>query len=250
MSNNALEHAESIGHAGGHSSHGPSSNARKFGVTMALIAVLVAFCAAMVGGERNDMMRSMIQQAQAQSLYSGASTKYRIVMTNIEQLRYSASNDAPAKRYLQLYTDYEAERKLTKNIADTYQPLIDAHLAGNEKYERAQLIAEIAIVVASLAVLLASNAAWLLSVAMAIVCLGSLGTTFVSTRDAVHAAEAAVEHANTAYAELRKAHTGDTADADAIESLDPGGRIRATIGSGDKGMAKSSDPAPAHDTKK
>ena len=70
-----LERAEHATHAGG---HGGDSN-RLFGVTMALIGVLIAVCSAKVGSERNEFTRAMIKQTQAHAKETSASTKLRLV---------------------------------------------------------------------------------------------------------------------------------------------------------------------------
>src|SRR6266567_8627396 len=89
-----LEHAEHASHKGGHDS---GSHNKLFGVTMALIGVLIAFCSAMVGSERNELTRAMIEQTQAHSDYTGASTKYRLVMIELEKqrARVLAARDTP-----------------------------------------------------------------------------------------------------------------------------------------------------------
>ena len=79
-----LEHAEHAAHAEHHSHgekhehghEGGSSRQNKlFGVTMALIGVLIAFCSLMVGSERNELTRAMIDQTQAHADWTAASTK-------------------------------------------------------------------------------------------------------------------------------------------------------------------------------
>ena len=52
---------------------------------MALTGVLIAFCSAMVGSERNELTRAMIEQTQAHSDYTVASTKLRLIMIEIEK---------------------------------------------------------------------------------------------------------------------------------------------------------------------
>src|SRR5215831_3800694 len=94
-----MEHAEHTAHADhahghDHGSHGGSSH-KIFGITMALIGVLIAFCSAMVGSERNELTRAMIEQTQAHSDYTAASTKLRLVMIEIEKqhARVAAARD-------------------------------------------------------------------------------------------------------------------------------------------------------------
>src|SRR6476469_9603433 len=84
-----LEHAEHAAHGGGHErSHGGGHSSHKiFGVTMALIGVLIAFCSAIVGSERNELTKTMIKQTQAHADFTAASTKYRLIMIEIEKQR-------------------------------------------------------------------------------------------------------------------------------------------------------------------
>ncbi len=234
----ALEHAEHAAHAGGHGqetsgskAHGPG---KLIGLTMALIGVLIAFCAALVGAERNELTRTMIEQTQAHSDYSSASTKFRLIMLDLEKQRGVPAVNSPdggdrpvLRRLLRLYTDYSKERKYSKEWADSYSPLVQAHFEGAEGYEHAQLIAEIGIVLASLGVLLGSRSAWLLSIVLAVVCVVQLGRTNLHTRHEIAESSEKIHHSEEAYQELRKAHVGANEDERTVEALDPGGKLRA-----------------------
>src|SRR5438105_15650654 len=61
------ERAEQVRHEKGHGSN------KLFGVTVALIGVLIALSSAMLGSERNQLTRTMIEQTQAHSDYTSAS---------------------------------------------------------------------------------------------------------------------------------------------------------------------------------
>jgi hypothetical protein len=227
-----LERAEHAAHEGGHH----VGHNKLFGVTMALIGVLIALSGAMVGSERNELTRTMIEQTQAHSDYTSASTKFRLIMIELEKqrARVAASRDAPGgwspvERFIQLAADYTKERSLAKSWADNYLPLVDAHFKAAEGYEKAQLIAEIGIVLASLGVLLASRPAWLASVILAVACIAQLGRIYVHTKHVVREALVHVQHADEAYQDLRKAHVGANEDEKAIDRLDPDGKIRAAI---------------------
>ena len=235
----ALEHAEHAAHAGNHDhepaagkSHGPG---KLIGLTMALIGVLIAFCAALVGAERNELTRTMIEQTQAHSDYSSASTKFRLIMLDLEKQRGAPAvanpdggEDRPVlRRLLRLYSDYSRERQYSKEWSDSYSPLVQAHFEGAEGYEHAQLIAEIGIVLASLGVLLASRSAWVLSLILAAVCVVQVGRTALHARHEIAEATEHVHHGEEAYQELRKAHTGANEDEKTVEALDPGGKLRA-----------------------
>lgn len=205
------------------------------GLTMALIGVLIAFSAAMVGGARNELTRTMIEQTQAHSDYSAASTKFRLIMIEIEKLK--ATNPTPADtapsplvaRFVRLYADYVSERKFSKEWSDSFHPLIDAHFHAAEHYEHAQLIAEIGIVLASLGVLLGSRPAWMVSIVFAVACVGQLTRTYFHTKSEVAHSVTKVLACAAAYQDLRKAHSATNDDAAAVDALDPGGKLRATF---------------------
>src|SRR6266849_6049962 len=173
-----LERAEHATHGEG---HGGNSH-KLFGVTMALIGVLIAVSSAMVGSERNEFTREMIKQTQAHARETSASTKLRLVLIELEkqQARKVAARDpqgswSPVKTFIKLSNDYTRERDLAGDWAKTYEPLVEAHFDAAESYERGQLIAEIGIVLASLAVLLVNRLAWLLSVLLSVVTVVQLG---------------------------------------------------------------------------
>src|SRR3954468_24307373 len=120
-----LEHAEHAAHGADHD-HGTESSGggqhKLFGVTMALIGVLIAFCSAMVGSERNELTRTMIEQTQAHADYTSASTKLRLIMIEVEKqhARIASARDpqggwSPVPRFIELAGDYTKERNLAKN---------------------------------------------------------------------------------------------------------------------------------------
>jgi hypothetical protein len=235
-----LEHAEHAAHEGGHGGghgkgHGGGSS-KLFGVTMALIGVLIAICSAMLGSERNELTRNMIEQTQAHSDWTAASTKFRLVMIELEKqrARVASAKDAPGgwspvERFVELSQDYAEERNSAKKWAESYRPIVEAHFEGAEGYERAQLIAEVGIVMASLGVLLASRSAWLISVLLAVASMAQVARTYVPTRRVVNEAVLQVQHAEEAYQKVRKGHGAAGADEQVIERLDADGKIRAAL---------------------
>ena len=221
-----LDRAEKVAHI----------SSKHVGLTIALIGVLIAFCAAMVGFEQNELTRTMTEQTQANSDYGGASTKFRILMVELEKLRHESSlgsteagSPTELKRFLRLSLDYSRERDFAKRWVETYQPAVEAHFDAAQGYDNAQLFAEIGIVVASLAVLLSNRTAWVLSIVLGVICIGMLISTFVKTRHFVSHALGNIRQAENAYQELRKAHLGAHGDERTLEELDPGGKIRAEI---------------------
>lgn len=223
-----LEHAEHAAHSGHTGKH--------IGVTMALLGVLIAFAAAMVGSQRQELITSLMDQSWAHSSYTAAAVKYRMVMLELQKARgtspaaTSAENASPAlKGFLRLYANYTEERKLAEAWDNNCEGLIDAHFDAAEGYEHAQLIAEVAIIIASIAVLMASRTAWLVSVVIGVLSLGQIGYTFASSRAAIHEHHDKVHHAQEAFEELIAKHLDTAEDEATVNDLDPGGSIRSSI---------------------
>ena len=100
-----LERAEYAAHEGNH--HGGHN--KLFGVTMALIGVLIALSGAMVGSERNELTRTMIEQTQAHATFTSASTKFRLIMDRAgEATRQSGGVEGRAWRMVPSRKVYRA----------------------------------------------------------------------------------------------------------------------------------------------
>jgi hypothetical protein len=228
-----MEHAEHASHEGG---HGHGGGNKIFGVTMALMGVFIALCGAKVGSERDELTRELMKQTQANGYYTSASTKYRVILIELEKLHAGdiSQMDEARKaglehRFIELAMDYTKERTLSQKWEESYKPLVDAHFSASERYDHAQLFAELGIVMASLAVLLASRPAWKISVVLGVLCMLQFGYTYFTTRKEVHKSEVQVEIEHDAYWDLRNAHVGANKDEKVLEELDPGGKIRAEI---------------------
>ncbi|HEY2404590.1 MAG TPA: DUF4337 family protein [Polyangiaceae bacterium] len=77
-----IEHAAHEGHGGGH------GNVTKYiGLTMALLGVMVAFCSALVGAQRTDLIQSLVEQSTRVGLYQTESMKFRAMEANSELLK-------------------------------------------------------------------------------------------------------------------------------------------------------------------
>lgn len=59
---------------------------------------------------------------------------------------------------------YKHDMAEAKEDAESYEDVIHAHHAASEWYERAQLFAEVGIVIASIALLLSSRKVWSISI--------------------------------------------------------------------------------------
>jgi hypothetical protein len=232
-----LEHMEHAGHAG--HSHGPG---KQIGVTMALLGVALALCAAMVGSQRTELIRTMVEQSNKIGLYHTETMKFRVAEGNLELLKAispkkdevekiaatlkhhrKANGDADSEdtaeikeliatstedmadfltpdpeevvRFKTLSKTYERDMHEAKEDAEAYDLSVEAYREGAEGYERAQLAAEIGIVIASVALLMASRRIWYVSVAFGLLCLGTGGVTYASTQKELAAAEQKIKNA-------------------------------------------------------
>jgi len=217
----ALEHAEHAGHA--HSS-------KQMGVTMAILAVLIAFCAAMVGSQRQELMTTLLDQSWAHSSWVAAVVKDEMAVAEMQKMRgqpNTAGNPAVA-RLIRMDADYNTEADLAKTWDDASDPLVDAHFDAAEGYEHAQLVAEVALIIASIAVLLNNRPAWFASLIVGAVALGLIGFTFVSARGETAKAHHKVEEAEEDYIDHSESDLDTKGREALLNELDPGGKIRAT----------------------
>ncbi|HLW34349.1 MAG TPA: DUF4337 family protein [Chthoniobacterales bacterium] len=242
--NEALEHAEHASHA-----HG----SKQMGVTMAILAVLIAFCAAMVGSQRQELMTTLLDQSWAHSSWVAASIRSSMVASDLQKLhgQAGAATNPTLPGLLRLDSDYATETKLAKEWDDACEPLIDAHYDAAEGYEHAQLIAELALIICSVGILLNNRTAWLAALAVGAVCVVFIVWTFISARGEVEENHHKVEHAEKAYDE----HTENDLDSKGrdqlLNDLDPGGKIRATFATETKHGEEPSKATPEkHDQAK
>lgn len=237
-----IEHAKGgHGHGEGHG-HGGGGPGRAIGITMAILGVMLAFCAAMVGAARTELIATMVEQSNKFSAYQAESMKYRVMEADVEMLhaitptksevdkfegrlesvkRVSGKSDDEDTQELKgaialaskeladvltpdpedeahlknLSRRYEHDAKEAREDAECYDDKIAAHFYAAEWYERAQLAAEIGIVIASVALLLSSRIVWYVALVFAIGGAGIIGRTYVHTGSMVEAAEKKIEEA-------------------------------------------------------
>jgi len=90
-----LEHMEHAGH-GGHHGDGHKGPGKQIGITMALLGVMLAFCAAMVGSERTELIKTMVEQANRWGIYQAETTKFRVIEGDLEILHALTPSKAEA----------------------------------------------------------------------------------------------------------------------------------------------------------
>jgi hypothetical protein len=84
------ELAEKIEHAHHASGHPPTHDAgpsKAIGITMAMLGVLLAFSAAMVGSQRTELIKSMVLQSNKFGLYQAETMKFRVLAADFELLK-------------------------------------------------------------------------------------------------------------------------------------------------------------------
>jgi hypothetical protein len=231
----------------GHGGPAHASPAKGIGITMALLGVMLAVCAALVGSARTELVASTIDQANKIGVQQAEGTKFRVMDTDRELLHAltpskgevakfeSALKNVRSKsgkaddedtsevkdiidvstrsiaevltpdpededRIEKLRKTYAHDLAEAKEDAEAYDGAIHAHEREAEGYERAQLCAEIGIVVASIALLVGSRAVWLVAIAVGLLGVGNAVTTRISTSRELAAAEQKIEDAqkNTA----------------------------------------------------
>jgi hypothetical protein len=79
------EKIEEVAHHGHDPAH--KSSAKSIGITMAILGVMLAFSAAMVGAQRTELVKTMVLQASKWGLYQSETTKFRVIEADLEMLK-------------------------------------------------------------------------------------------------------------------------------------------------------------------
>ena len=82
-----MEHAAHAGHEGGHGHDDKKGGIGKYiGMTMAVLGVMLALTSALLGGSRNKLIATMVEQTATAGRYQAVSMKYRTLMAQLQQL--------------------------------------------------------------------------------------------------------------------------------------------------------------------
>ncbi len=93
-----LERMEHVGHSGGgHGGHGGPG--KGIGITMAILGVMLAFCAAMVGSSRTELIKATVEQSNKWGIYQAESTKFRVMEADYEMLHALTPSKAEIKKF-------------------------------------------------------------------------------------------------------------------------------------------------------
>ena len=269
------EHMEHVGHADKHGhgeggGHGGGGGPGKgIGITMAILGVLLALCAAMVGSERTELTRTMVEQTNAHNLYQAESMKHRMMISELEMLHAltpsktevqsfegalekiragAGKGDNPEVmtaielssreiadilspdhedllHFVDVIKKYDERKQVAKEWYEAYDPAVDAHFEAAEWYEKAQLLAEIGIVIASIALLMSSLTFWIVARVAGVGCTGVIGVTWMHAHGAVGKADASVAKEKKDYDDINDAKVKDKDDEALIEKVTKGDEI-------------------------
>ena len=276
-----LDHMEHAGHGGGHGGGGGKGGSGKIiGITMAVLGVMLALCAALVGSQRTELIKTMVEQSNKWGIYQSESMKFRVIEADAEILHAITPSKAEVKKFEQalkevrahsgraddedtaelkdaidvstreladilspdkedeehfaaLRLSYKRDMAEAKEDAEAYEGAIEAHQEAAEWYERAQLCAEIGIVIASIALLLGDRRVWGVAVVIGAAGAVIIGMTYLRTGTQLAAAEKKIEAA---------AKTVVAIEAD-DDKDDDGKPENAGAGAGGEG-AKAGEAAP------
>ena len=283
-----LEHMEHAGH-GGHGGHGDgkagAGPGRGIGITMAVLGVMLALCAALVGSQRTSLIKTMVEQSNKWGVYQSESMKFRVIEADAEILHAITPSKADVKkfedalkevrshsgksddedtaelkdtidvatreladilspdkededRFAKLRTSYKHDMAEAKEDAEAYDLAIEAHEEAAEWYERAQLCAEIGIVIASIALLLSNRKAWAVSLTIGAVGAVIIVMTTLQTSQKLALAEKKVSDAAKSTATIEDDDKDGDGIPDSTQNTQGEAKPPGAAGSGHEGERK------------
>ena len=114
---------------------------------------------------------------------------------------------------------YLQEATAAREWMESFAPVIQAHLDGQEVYDLAQFIVETAIFLAAIALLLRMRLLWYLCIVLGLLGAGTVGRTWLHVSSELRPAEARVEELGDAYRELRNTGKADAADQAFVDQI-------------------------------
>jgi hypothetical protein len=116
-----IEHAAGHGHGHGHG-HGPAVG-KLSGITVAILGVLLALCSALLGGERTEVIATMVEQSNTLERVQSLSVKYRTTLAELATLHALS----PSQRELRHFQETLAKMKADASKIDARETLqVDA----------------------------------------------------------------------------------------------------------------------------
>lgn len=182
----------------------------RIGITMAILGVLLAFCAEKVGLEDAALIQGLVDQANAQAQYHAQDVKHRVAVLALQQVHAIAFGSAPntlnksdVLAMAQTVDRYYQESQLANQWSASFDPEVETYVHAQDSYEGAQLCAEIAVVLASIGLLVQRRDIWFVAIAVGLISVTIVGNTYVHTTKAERDAENHTTEAGKQYAEAR-----------------------------------------------
>ena len=122
-----VEHIEHAGHSHAPEGHaGGAASGKAIGISMAILGVMLAFCAAMVGAARTELVATMVEQSNRFSLYQAESMKFRLMEADVEMLHALTPTAAEVAK---LDTALAGVRRVSGNTDDEDTQELKASIA-------------------------------------------------------------------------------------------------------------------------
>jgi len=232
----AMEHTERMEHAAHEHGHGPAGHGEShkslsmgIGITMAMLGVLLAFCAAKVGGERTELVQSLVEQSNAHAQYHAQDVKHRVAFIALQQLHATAFGSAPGaldKHDVLAMADtvdrYLAESDLAKDWSGSYDSFwhapVTLDLGVLTLEDTLQHWVNDALMV-SVALLMRRRILWFVAIALGLASIALVGKTYWHTTQIVAVAERHTEETAKVYLEARARHKTTASEKEMIESI-------------------------------
>jgi hypothetical protein len=266
----AMEHSEHIQHADHEhehehgDAHGKEAAKNRLGtyvgITMAILGVMLAFCSAKVGGERTELTQTLVEQSNAQAQYHAQDVKHRVAFIALQQVHATAfgaggiqPNRADVLTMATTVERYLEESRLAEEWSESYDPAVEMHVEASERYEWAQLFAEIGIVVASVALLIKRRSAWFLSLILGACAVATVARTYAHGRSVIVPAAARIHHLDHDYHAARVRDRTTAQETALVEGIREWAQHASSAGESGRGVApvgasgrapNPSEPAP------
>ncbi len=133
----ALEHSEHISHAA-HEGHQGNSLSTRIGITIAVLGVFLAISGAKVGGERTELVGTMVEQEHAHAEFQMQNIKHRMTVLVLREVHAAIPLAASLKSFDGTLEKLEVEAKKKPESSEAALAAVQsARLLGDTMMQRA-----------------------------------------------------------------------------------------------------------------
>ena len=187
--------------------------------------------------EKSEKQLTDIENAAAASKNPAGPALHTLRLETSNVLNTVTPTGSDVLRFVSLVRDYEKQKDVAGEWAESYEDAIEAHKGATEHFEWAQLCAEFGIVFASIALMLQNRAVWGVSLLLAVSSMGIAGWAFTTSRAKLSVAEHKIEEGKSKYLGLHMDEGQAKGDEDLLKDIE---RIEAPA------AAAANVAAPAH----